>query len=60
MTITDINAALDTITKLQRRLIEAACQPERSKRAEMIAGADVLLEALALSMGREVKEFADA
>lgn len=56
MTIPEINTALETITKLQRRLIEAACQPERSKRAEMIEGADVLFEALALAMGRDVKE----
>lgn len=60
MNTPDIELAIETTWKLQRRLIEAARQTELSKRMEVISGADVLLEALALAMGREVKEMADA
>jgi hypothetical protein len=59
MDITDIERAIDQVTRLQRRLIEAAAKSGRD-RSIALNRAQLSFEALALAMGREVKEIEHA
>lgn len=55
MTIVEIELAIETTAKLQRRLIEATTRTEASKRVDKLNAADELFEGLAATLGFRVE-----
>jgi len=55
MTTPDIELAIETTTKLHRRLIEATTRTEASKRADKLNAANELFEGLAATLGFRVE-----